>query len=58
MATGRLYSLGAVHDYAALPGGPMAMAARIRLRRTIEFVPVPDMAARVAGLQAGDYLMP
>src|SRR5215203_4920307 len=24
---------------------------------TIEFIPVPDIAARVAGLQAGDYLM-
>jgi peptide/nickel transport system substrate-binding protein len=45
-------------DYAALEGGPVGYGGtKYAYADMIEFVPVPDMAARVAGLQAGDYLM-
>lgn len=45
-------------DYAALEGGPKGYGGtKYAYADTIEFLPVPDMAARVAGLQAGDYLM-
>lgn len=45
-------------DYAALEGGPNGYGGtKYAYPDMIEFIPVPDMAARVAGLQAGDYLM-
>ncbi len=45
-------------DYAALEGGPVGYGGtKYAYADTIEFLPVPDMAARVAGLQAGDYMM-
>ncbi|MEZ4504327.1 MAG: ABC transporter substrate-binding protein [Thermomicrobiales bacterium] len=45
-------------DYAALEGGPIGYGGtKYAYADTIEFIPVPDIAARVAGLQAGDYLM-
>ncbi len=45
-------------DYAAMEGGPKGYGGtKYAWADTIEFLPVPDMAARVAGLQAGDYLM-
>ncbi len=45
-------------DYAALEGGPNGYGGtKYAYVDMIEFLPVPDMAARVAGLQAGDYLM-
>ena len=45
-------------DYAALEGGPNGYGGtKYAYADMIEFLPVPDMAARVAGLQAGDYLM-
>lgn len=45
-------------EYAALEGGPIGYGGtKYAYADTIEFIPVPDIAARVAGLQAGDYLM-
>ncbi len=45
-------------DYAALEGGPRGYGGtKYAYADKIEFLPVPDMAARVSGLQAGDYLM-
>jgi peptide/nickel transport system substrate-binding protein len=45
-------------DYAAVEGGPVGYAGtKYAYADMIEFVPVPDIAARVAGLQAGDYHM-
>jgi peptide/nickel transport system substrate-binding protein len=45
-------------EYAAVQGGPVGYAGtKYQYPDMIEFIPVPDMAARVAGLQAGDYLM-
>src|SRR5215207_953578 len=45
-------------DYAALEGGPVGYGGtKYAYADMIEFIPVPDIAARVAGLQAGDYLM-
>ncbi|MCA9859164.1 MAG: ABC transporter substrate-binding protein [Thermomicrobiales bacterium] len=45
-------------DYAALEGGPNGYGGtKYAYADTIEFIPVTDIAARVAGLQAGDYLM-
>jgi peptide/nickel transport system substrate-binding protein len=45
-------------DYAALEGGPAGYGGtKYAYADTIEFIPVPDLAARVAGLQAGDYLL-
>lgn len=45
-------------DYAALEGGPVGYGGtKYAYADTIEFIPVPDISARVAGLQAGDYLM-
>ena len=44
-------------EYAALEGGPVGYGGtKYAYADTIEFIPVPDEAARVAGLQAGDYL--
>lgn len=43
-------------DYAALPGEANGYGGRkFAYLDEIEFVPVPDSAARTAGLQAGDY---
>ena len=43
-------------DYAALPGEPNGYGGhKYAYVDQIEFIPVPDEAARVAGLQAGDY---
>src|SRR5690606_26989810 len=43
-------------DYVGLEGDPDGYAgAKNAYLDEIEFVPVPDEAARVAGLQAGDY---
>jgi peptide/nickel transport system substrate-binding protein len=43
-------------DYAALPGEPNGYGGhKFAFFDQIEFIPVPDEAARVAGLQAGDY---
>lgn len=45
-------------DYARREGGPVGYGGtKYAYADMIEFLPVPDMAARVAGLQAGDYLM-
>jgi peptide/nickel transport system substrate-binding protein len=45
-------------DYARVEGGPVGYAGtKYAYADVIEFIPAPDMAARVAGLQAGDYLM-
>jgi peptide/nickel transport system substrate-binding protein len=45
-------------EYAAVEGGPVGYAGtKYAYADVIEFIPVPDLAARVAGLQAGDYLM-
>jgi peptide/nickel transport system substrate-binding protein len=45
-------------EYAALEGGPVGYGGtKYAYADTIEFIPVPDISARVAGLQAGDYLM-
>ncbi len=43
-------------DYAAVPGEPDGYAGhKYQWVDEIEFVPVPDEASRVAGMQAGDY---
>lgn len=43
-------------DYAALEGEPNGYGGhKYAYADMIEFIPVPDEAARVAGLQAGDY---
>lgn len=43
-------------DYAALPGDPNGYGGhKYAYVDRMEFVPVPDEAARIAGLQAGDY---
>ena len=43
-------------DYAAMEGGTDGYAGhKFQYVDTIEFIPVPDEAARVAGMQAGDY---
>ncbi len=43
-------------DYAALEGEPNGYGGhKFAFVDQIEFIPVPDEAARVAGLQAGDY---
>jgi peptide/nickel transport system substrate-binding protein len=43
-------------DYAAMEGGTDGYAGhKYQYVDTIEFIPVPDEAARVAGMQAGDY---
>ncbi|MEZ4572324.1 MAG: ABC transporter substrate-binding protein [Thermomicrobiales bacterium] len=44
-------------DYAAIEGGANGSYARHKYQWVdeIEFIPVPDEAARVAGMQAGDY---
>ncbi len=45
-------------EYAALEGGPRGYGGtKYAYVDTIDFIPVPDVAARVAGLQAGTYLM-
>lgn len=45
-------------DYSAVEGGPVGYAGtKYAYADTIEFIPVPDISARVAGLQAGDYDM-
>jgi peptide/nickel transport system substrate-binding protein len=45
-------------EYAGLEGSPNGYGgAKAAYADTIEFIPVPDISARVAGLQAGDYLM-
>ncbi|MGD9712573.1 MAG: ABC transporter substrate-binding protein, partial [Thermomicrobiales bacterium] len=45
-------------EYAAVEGGPVGYAGtKYAYADMIEFIPVPDIAARVSGLQAGDYLM-
>jgi peptide/nickel transport system substrate-binding protein len=45
-------------DYAAVEGGPVGYAGtKYAYVDQIEFIPVPDISARVAGLQAGDYDM-
>ncbi len=45
-------------DYAAVEGGPVGYAGtKYAYFDQIEFIPVPDISARVAGLQAGDYHM-
>jgi peptide/nickel transport system substrate-binding protein len=42
--------------YAALPGTPNGYGGhKYQFADEIEFIPVPDEAARVVGLQAGDY---
>jgi peptide/nickel transport system substrate-binding protein len=46
-------------EYAALPGTPNGYGGhKYAYPDIIEFIPVPDDAARVAGLQAGDYHLP
>ena len=46
-------------EYAALPGTPNGYGGhKYAYADVIEFIPVPDDAARVAGLQAGDYDLP
>lgn len=43
-------------DYAVLEGEPNGYGgAKVAYLDGIEFIPVPDEAARIAGLQAGDY---
>jgi peptide/nickel transport system substrate-binding protein len=43
-------------EYAALPGAPNGYGGhKQQYVDTMEFIPVPDESARVAGLQAGDY---
>jgi peptide/nickel transport system substrate-binding protein len=43
-------------EYARVEGGPVGYAGtKYAYPDVIEMVPVPDLAARVAGLQAGDY---
>jgi peptide/nickel transport system substrate-binding protein len=43
-------------DYSALPGEPIGHGGhKYQYLDEIQFIPVPDEAARVAGLQAGDY---
>ncbi len=43
-------------EYAALPGNPNGYGgSKLAYVDRMEFVPVPDEAARIAGLQAGDY---
>ena len=52
----RFTLLARFEDYASLEGEPDGYAgAKNAYLDEIEFVPVPDEAARVAGLQAGDY---
>lgn len=43
-------------DYAALPGGPRGYGGtRTAYLDEILFMPVPDVAVRIAGVQTGDY---
>ncbi|HEY8446583.1 MAG TPA: ABC transporter substrate-binding protein [Thermomicrobiales bacterium] len=43
-------------EYAALPGEPNGYGGhKYQYLDQIEFIPVPDEAARIAGMQAGDY---
>jgi peptide/nickel transport system substrate-binding protein len=43
-------------EYAALPGEPQGYGGhKYQYIDELEFIPVPDEAARIAGLQAGDY---
>lgn len=52
----RFTRLARFEDYVGLEGEPDGYAgAKNAYLDEIEFVPVPDEAARVAGLQAGDY---
>jgi peptide/nickel transport system substrate-binding protein len=52
----RYIRLERYEDYAALPGDPNGYGGNKRAYvDQMEFVPVPDEAARIAGLQAGDH---
>lgn len=43
-------------DYAALPGDPQGYGGnKAALLDEIQFIPVPNEASRIAGLQSGDY---
>ncbi len=55
-AADRYIRLERFEDYAALPGDPTGYGGhKAAYVDKIEFVPAPDEAARIAGLQAGDY---
>jgi peptide/nickel transport system substrate-binding protein len=48
--------LARFEEYAALPGAPDGYGGhKYQYVDTMSFIPAPDEAARVAGLQAGDY---
>lgn len=52
----RFIRLERFDDYAALEGGPNGYGGqKMQYLDGMEFIPVPDEAARLAGLQAGDY---
>lgn len=52
----RFIRLERFEDYAALDGDPVGYGGhKTALVDKMEFVPAPDEAARIAGLQAGDY---
>lgn len=52
----RFIRLARFDDYAALPGEPMGYGGhKTQYLDEMEYIPVPDAAARLAGLQAGDY---
>lgn len=52
----RYTKLDRFDDYAALPGEPDGYGGhKYQYLDEMMFIPVPDQAARVAGLQAGDY---
>ena len=52
----RFIRLERFEDYVALPGDPNGYGGNKRAYvDQIEFVPIPDESARIAGLQAGDY---
>lgn len=55
----RLIRLERFQDYAALPGQPNGYGGhKAAYLDRIDFIPVPDEAARIAGLQSGDYDYP
>jgi peptide/nickel transport system substrate-binding protein len=52
----RFVRLERFDDYAALPGEPDGYGGhKYQYFDAMEYIPVPDAAARVAGLQTGDY---
>ncbi|CAA9555908.1 MAG: Dipeptide-binding ABC transporter, periplasmic substrate-binding component [uncultured Thermomicrobiales bacterium] len=54
--TDRFTRLGRFEEYASLETAPSGYAgAKAAYLDEIEFIPVPDEAARVAGLQSGEY---